>query len=69
MATAEQVRLVYRFVLAQVANVVNPAIVVAVLYTSVRHDLLFGWFGLLALSALGRLLLGRVSDVRSWRSW
>ena len=59
MATAEQVRLVYRSVPAQIANVVNPAIVVAVLYTSIRHDLLFGWLGLMVLSVLGRLLLMR----------
>ena len=59
MATAEQVRLVYRSVPAQIANVVNPAVVVAVLYTSIRHDLLFGWLGLMVLSVLGRLLLMR----------
>jgi two-component system cell cycle sensor histidine kinase PleC len=59
MATAEQVRLVYRSALAQIANVVNPAIVVAVLYTSVRHDLLFGWLGLLVATTLGRLMLAR----------
>ncbi len=59
MATAEQVRLVYGSVLAQIANVVNPAIVVAVLYTSVRHDLLFAWLALMVLSTVGRVLLIR----------
>ena len=67
MAAAEQVRLVYRSVLGQIANVVNPAIVIAVLYTSVRHDLLFGWFGLMVLSTLGRLLLMRAYRVAAPR--
>ncbi len=59
VATAEQVRLVYGSVLAQIANVFNPAIVVAVLYTSIRHEILFAWFGLMVLSTVGRVLLIR----------
>ena len=61
----EQVRSLYRRgIAAFVTNVVNAAILAALLWGEASHDLLGGWFVAIASASVGRFVLHR----RYWRA-
>ena len=54
---AEQVRLLFRSWYGQFANLINPAILIVILYDSVPRMLLFGWWLAMALVTVWRIYL------------
>ncbi|MBT5414629.1 MAG: HAMP domain-containing histidine kinase [Rhodospirillaceae bacterium] len=54
---AEQTRLLYRSWYGQFANLINPAILVVILYDALPHFLLFGWWLALAAVTAWRIAL------------
>lgn len=55
--TVEQTRLLFHAWYGQLANLVNPAILVVILYNAVPHIILFGWWAALAAVTIWRVSL------------
>lgn len=54
---AEQTQLLFRSWYGQFANLINPAILVVILYDAVPHVLLFGWWLALVTVTVWRISL------------